>query len=93
MRGVMYNKFMLEQKKIDRINELARKSRKEGLSHEEKREQYELRQEYLSSFRKSFRVQLENIEVVDTPQEAERLRRKYALQGASPNGRDVTSEN
>jgi uncharacterized protein YnzC (UPF0291/DUF896 family) len=84
---------MLEQKKMDRINELARKSKKDGLSGEEKREQHELRQEYLARFRAAFRVQLENIEVVETPEEAERLRRKYALQGGSPSSRDVSCEN
>jgi uncharacterized protein YnzC (UPF0291/DUF896 family) len=84
---------MLAQEKMDRINELARKSKRAGLSGEEKREQHELRQEYLARFRDAFRVQLENIEVVDTPEEAERLRRKYALQGGSPSGRDVTCEN
>jgi uncharacterized protein YnzC (UPF0291/DUF896 family) len=84
---------MLEQKKMDRINELARKSKKVGLSGEEKREQHTLRQEYLAKFRESFRVHLENIEVIDTPEEACRLRRKYALRGDSPSGRDATSEN
>jgi uncharacterized protein YnzC (UPF0291/DUF896 family) len=84
---------MLERRKMDRLNELARKSKKTGLSHEEKREQHGLRQEYLARFRESFRVQLDNIEVVDTPEEAERLRRKYALQGGSPSGRDASCEN
>jgi uncharacterized protein YnzC (UPF0291/DUF896 family) len=84
---------MLEQRKMDRLNELARKSKKEGLSGEEKREQHELRQEYLAKFRESFRVHLDNIEVVETPEEAGRLRRKYALQGGSPSARDETSEN
>ncbi|MDR1293058.1 MAG: DUF896 domain-containing protein [Clostridiales Family XIII bacterium] len=73
--------------------ELARKSKTVGLSSEEKREQHTLRQEYLAKFRKSFRVHLDNIEVVDTPEEACRLRRKYALRGDSPSGRDATSEN
>jgi uncharacterized protein YnzC (UPF0291/DUF896 family) len=84
---------MLEQRKMDRINELARKSKNCGLSGEEKREQHELRKEYLAKFRESFRVHLENIEVVETPEEAERLRRKYTLRGDSPSGRDATSEN
>ncbi|MDR1495557.1 MAG: DUF896 domain-containing protein [Clostridiales Family XIII bacterium] len=84
---------MLEQKKMDRINELARKSKKEGLSGEEKREQHELRQEYLVKFRSAFRIQLDSIQRVDTPEEAERLRRKYALQGGSPSGRDASCEN
>jgi uncharacterized protein YnzC (UPF0291/DUF896 family) len=84
---------MLEQKKMDRINELARKSKRCGLSSEEKREQHELRQEYLARFRASFRVHLDNIEVVETREEAERLRRKHAIMGGSPSGRDATSEN
>jgi uncharacterized protein YnzC (UPF0291/DUF896 family) len=84
---------MLEQSKMDRINALARKSRADGLTGEEKREQHELRQEYLARFRESFRVHLENIEVVETPEEAERLRRKHSLPGGSPSGRDETSEN
>ncbi|MDR3225577.1 MAG: DUF896 domain-containing protein [Clostridiales Family XIII bacterium] len=85
--------LMLEQKKMDRINELARKSKRDGLTGAEKQEQHDLRQEYLARFRESFRVHLENIEVVDTPKEAERLRVKYALQGATPSGRDTSSEN
>ncbi|MDR0518933.1 MAG: DUF896 domain-containing protein [Clostridiales Family XIII bacterium] len=84
---------MLEQKKMDRINELARKSKRTGLTGAEKQEQQRLRQEYLARFRESFRVQLDNIEVVDTPEEAERLRRKYALQGGSPSTAGASREN
>ena len=36
----------MDQKKIDRINELARKSKSEGLREAEKAEQTELRNEY-----------------------------------------------
>ena len=36
----------LDQKKIDRINELAHKAKAEGLTEEEKAEQTELRNEY-----------------------------------------------
>ena len=56
---------MLEEKKIQRINELAKKKKKEGLNPEETAEQSSLREEYLKSFRKSFRNQLENIEWTD----------------------------
>ena len=56
---------MLEKKKIDRINELARKSKTSQLSDDEKLEQKELREEYLSKFREHFRGHLENIEIVD----------------------------
>lgn len=60
---------MLSKDKIDRINELARKSKVVGLSEEEKIEQNNLRQEYLAKFRESFRAQLENIEIVDSIEE------------------------
>ena len=56
---------MLENKKIDRINELANKSKSESLTEEEKLEQHGLRQEYLANFREHFRGHLENIEIVD----------------------------
>ena len=55
----------MEQKKIDRINELARKMKNEGLNDAEKAEQAELRKEYLESIRKSFRQTLESIEYKD----------------------------
>lgn len=55
----------MEQKKIDRINELARKSKTEGLSVEEKIEQQVLRQEYLSDFKKSMISTLDSVVYVD----------------------------
>lgn len=50
----------MEQKKIDRINELARKSKLEPLSEEEKQEQQALRKEYIEEFRRSFGATLDN---------------------------------
>ena len=50
----------MEQAKIDRINELARKSKVEPLTEEEKAEQKVLRDEYIASFRAMFRGQLDN---------------------------------
>ncbi|MDP5274029.1 DUF896 domain-containing protein [Chengkuizengella axinellae] len=50
---------------INRINELARKKKAVGLNAQETKEQQKLRQEYLKSFRKNFRAQLDNIEIVD----------------------------
>ena len=58
---------MLEKHKMNRINELARKQKAEGLEEHEKKEQHSLRQEYLSRFREHFKGQLENIEIVDGP--------------------------
>ena len=62
---------MVDQKKIDRINELARKNKAEGLTPAEIKERDALRKEYLANFRKNFRARLENIEVV-SPEEHER---------------------
>ena len=55
----------MEQKKIDRINELARASRERELAEEEKKEQALLRREYVASFRASLTAQLENTYIVD----------------------------
>lgn len=59
----------MTKEKIDRINELARKSREEGLTDEEKREQTELRFEYRSSVMANLKAQLDNIEIVDAPED------------------------
>lgn len=50
----------MEQSKIDRINELARKSKTEGLTPEEAREQKALREEYIEAYRRSLRGILDN---------------------------------
>jgi len=51
----------MEQKKIDRINELARKSRTAGgLTPEERAEQAALRGEYLAAIRSSLTAQLDS---------------------------------
>lgn len=60
---------MLCKEKIDRINELARKSKANGLTEEEKQEQQALRMEYIEAFRESFKAQLEQIEIVDAVEE------------------------
>ena len=55
----------MEKAKIDRISELSRKQRSEGLNEEELAEQKELREEYIQSIRSNFRSVLENIEFTD----------------------------
>ena len=50
---------------IDRINVLAKKSKGEGLTEEEKQEQQVLRKQYIEAFKANFRQQLDNIEIVD----------------------------
>lgn len=56
---------MISEKELERINTLARKSKKEGLTKEEKSEQYQLRQKYLKSIRQSFKNQLHSVKVID----------------------------
>lgn len=55
----------MEKSKIERINFLARKSKTEELSPEEKAEQKLLRDEYRADFRRSLMGQLDNVYVVD----------------------------
>ena len=55
----------MEKAKIDRINELAHKSKGEGLTETEKEEQRILRQEFLAEIRADFRATLESIEFVE----------------------------
>lgn len=50
----------MEKQKIERINELARKSKTETLTAEELAEQKALREEYILEFRAQFRSTLEN---------------------------------
>lgn len=67
----------MDQKKIDRINELARKSKTVGLTPEEKEEQAVLRKEYIASFRMNLRAQLDNIDVVEADGTVVNLGEKY----------------
>ena len=55
----------MEKAKIDRINELAHKSKSEGLTETEKEEQRILRQEFLAEIRADFKATLESIEFVE----------------------------
>ena len=55
----------MNKDEIARINALAKKSREEGLTEEEKIEQAKLRRKYIDEFKMSLRGQLENIEIVD----------------------------
>lgn len=66
----------MEQCKIDRINELARKAKAGALTPEEQAEQAALRQEYIAAFRSSLRAQLDNTVVVDEQGNRRPLRRK-----------------
>lgn len=65
----------MEKEKLDRINFLARKSRSEGLSEEERAEQAALRQEYIIEFRASMTGILDNTYIQRENGDRERLKR------------------
>lgn len=54
---------MITEEMIARINELYHKSKGEGLTEEEKEEQAKLRREYVDSFKRNLRAQLDNIDI------------------------------
>ena len=53
----------MEKEKIDRINELARKRKAEGLTEMELFEHDALRKEYIAGFRANMQALLENVQV------------------------------
>lgn len=55
----------MKQEKIDRINELARKAKAEGLTPEEITERSALRREYIDAVTGSLRRELDNTYVID----------------------------
>ena len=55
----------MEKNKIDRINELAHKSKREGLTDAEKEEQRLLRMEFLAEIRADLKASLETIEFIE----------------------------
>ena len=67
----------MTEEKIQRINELYRKSQAEGLSEAEKKEQDLLRKEYIANVKKNLRNQLNNIDMVNDDGSVENLGEKY----------------
>ena len=67
----------MKAEKIRRINELYHKSKAEGLTEEEKKEQKILRQEYIESFRENLRGQLNNISIKEKDGTIVNLGEKY----------------
>ena len=73
----------MDQKKINRINELYKKSKAEGLTEAEKREQELLRKEYIANVRKNLQAQLNNVDVIQEDGSIENLGEKYGNKGAN----------
>lgn len=70
----------MKQEQIDRINELYRKSKAEGLTEEEKKEQDLLRKQFVADVRKNLTAQLDNIDMVNADGSVENLGEKYGKQ-------------
>lgn len=66
----------MDQKKVDRINELSRKSKAQGLTEAEKMEQQLLRAEYIEAYRQSLRAQLDSIVVKDENGKLRKLKKR-----------------
>ena len=67
----------ISDEKIQRINELARRSKAEGLTEEEKKERQLLRKEFLTSVRMNLKSQLDNIDILNKDGSIENLGDKY----------------
>ncbi|MCI5871358.1 DUF896 family protein [Streptococcus sp.] len=79
----------MDPKKIERINELARKKKEGNLTAEEKVEQAKLREEYIEGYRRAVRHHVEGIKIVDeegndvTPEKLRQVQREKGLHGRS----------
>ena len=62
---------------MTRINELARKSKTQGLTPQEKEEQGKLRKEFIASVRMNLRAQLDNIDIQEKDGTIVNLGEKY----------------
>ncbi len=66
----------MEQKKIDRINALAKKAKAEGLTAQEEQERAALRREYIDSVLGSLQSQLDRTYFVDEQGREQKLEKK-----------------
>ena len=67
----------MTQEKINRINELARKSKAEGLTTVEKDEQAILRREFIDNIKAGLKAQLDNIDIENEDGSIENLGEKF----------------
>lgn len=67
----------MEKNKIERINELARKSKAEGLTEAEKAEQTQLRNEYRAEIMGSLMGELENTYIMTPDGKKKKIERKF----------------
>ena len=71
----------MDEKKIARINELYHRSKAEGLTEAEKKEQADLRREYIETIRMNLRGQLNNVDIREEDGTVTNLGEKYGSKG------------
>ena len=64
------------QELIKRINELAKKSREEGLTEEEKAEQADVRRQYIEKFRQGMENTLSSVYIMDEKGNKKKIQKK-----------------
>ncbi|MBO5453840.1 MAG: DUF896 domain-containing protein [Clostridia bacterium] len=69
----------MTQELLKRINFLAKKSREEGLTEEEKAEQADLRAQYIKSFRQGLENTLSNVYIMDTKGNKKKVQKKKTI--------------
>ena len=67
----------MKKEEINRINELYRKSKAEGLTEEERKEQELLRKRFIADVKVNLTEQLNNIDMVNADGSIENLGEKY----------------
>ncbi len=69
----------MTEERIQRINELYHKAKTEGLTDAEKQEQQILRKEFIDSFRRNLRGQLDNISIKEADGSITNLGEKHGI--------------
>ncbi len=69
----------MTEERIKRINELYHKAKSEGLTDAEKQEQQILRKEFIDSFRRNLRGQLDNISIQEADGSITNLGEKHGI--------------
>ncbi len=69
----------MTEERIQRINELYHKAKTEGLTDAEKEEQQILRKEFIDSFRRNLRGQLDNISIQEADGSITNLGEKHGI--------------
>ena len=69
----------MTEERIQRLNELYHKAKTEGLTDAEKQEQQILRKEFIDSFRRNLRGQLDNISIQEADGSITNLGEKHGI--------------